>query len=347
MKTAIDALEKLARLGNGDAYGNSKGNDIAIAALAQIKREEAQTAEPVTFDMLAHLARQKAFSEKTFGPGTRTKGVVDHIRKELLEIEASPSDLTEWIDVVILGLDGAWRAGGSPEDIVRVLVAKQTKNEGRAWPDWRTAPLDKAIEHVRKDDTAQTVGWIERDSFDKAVAHLDCDGRNLPDGTKLFTHPAPPTSADPVVKPLSAERGALIAELRGITPIDIDYSDMAELADRAADMLAADAQAVATLQAECDTITELNHAQWLALENVRTLAARRRKEEWAQHMLGFCDVAGNAIKTLRAAHQVAQQVAVPQVCPHCSHEQTTMSVDCGNCGNVYEAASQPPQRDKL
>jgi len=30
---ARDALEKLARLGNGDSYGNSVGNEIAIKAL--------------------------------------------------------------------------------------------------------------------------------------------------------------------------------------------------------------------------------------------------------------------------------------------------------------------------
>ena len=35
----VEALEKLARLGNGDSYGNSIGNDIAIAALAKAKGE--------------------------------------------------------------------------------------------------------------------------------------------------------------------------------------------------------------------------------------------------------------------------------------------------------------------
>lgn len=33
----VEALEKLARLGNGDSYGNSIGNDIAIAALAKAR----------------------------------------------------------------------------------------------------------------------------------------------------------------------------------------------------------------------------------------------------------------------------------------------------------------------
>lgn len=107
----------------------------------------AQPQEP--FDFHAHLARQAAWSANTFGPGPRTKGVCDHIRKELLEIEADPLDLREWIDVVILGLDGAWRCGGTPDQIIAGIVAKQAKNEGRTWPDWRTADPDKAIEHDR------------------------------------------------------------------------------------------------------------------------------------------------------------------------------------------------------
>jgi hypothetical protein len=37
---AVDALEKLARLGNGDYYGNSEGNTIARAALADMKGEQ-------------------------------------------------------------------------------------------------------------------------------------------------------------------------------------------------------------------------------------------------------------------------------------------------------------------
>jgi hypothetical protein len=101
------------------------------------------------FDFRAHLQRQREFSEKTFGPGARTKGVIDHIRKELNEIEHDPSDISEWIDVVILGLDGAWRAGFAPEQIIEALVAKQDKNEARTWPDWRTMSPDKAIEHDR------------------------------------------------------------------------------------------------------------------------------------------------------------------------------------------------------
>ena len=97
----------------------------------------------------AHIERQRAWSLATFGPGPRTAGVLDHIRKELAEIAAAPDDLSEWVDVIILALDGAWRAGHEPQQIIDAVVAKQTKNEAREWPDWRTAAPDKAIEHVR------------------------------------------------------------------------------------------------------------------------------------------------------------------------------------------------------
>lgn len=104
------------------------------------------------FDFRAHLERQRDWSANTFGPGVRTKGITDHIRKELGEIEAAPHDIEEWIDVVILALDGAWRAGAYPDQIISVLAGKQAKNEQREWPDWRTQPENKAIEHDRRAD---------------------------------------------------------------------------------------------------------------------------------------------------------------------------------------------------
>ncbi len=103
-----------------------------------------------TFDLVAHITCQIKFSKATFGSWGRVAGVLDHIRKELAEIEADPGDLEEWIDVVILALDGAWRAGHSPQEIAAALKAKQAKNEAREWPDWRTADPDKAIEHRRE-----------------------------------------------------------------------------------------------------------------------------------------------------------------------------------------------------
>jgi hypothetical protein len=104
------------------------------------------------FDILAHLARQCEFSARTFGPGPRVEGVTDHIAKELIEVRESGGSLAEWVDVIILAFDGAWRSGATPQQIIDAMVAKQTKNEGRVWPDWRTAPAGKAIEHDRSID---------------------------------------------------------------------------------------------------------------------------------------------------------------------------------------------------
>lgn len=112
-------------------------------------------------DLAQHLLRQMAFSHATFGPGARTEGVTDHIRKELDEVIESGGSPSEWVDVVILALDGLTRAiafgavayRGYPEEAadlaVRLILAKQAKNEARTWPDWRTAPKDRAIEHER------------------------------------------------------------------------------------------------------------------------------------------------------------------------------------------------------
>ena len=98
---------------------------------------------------IEYIYRQMAFSQKTFGPGTRTKGIIAHIRKELDELEENPTDVYEWADVIILALDGAWRTGHRPNAILNALIHKQEINETRTWPDWKTVGEDEAIEHVR------------------------------------------------------------------------------------------------------------------------------------------------------------------------------------------------------
>lgn len=132
-------------------------------------------------DLIAHLTRQAAFSRATFGPGPRTKGVIDHLKKEFKEIVAEyerpvtaktyddnvarakhSAAADEWTDVAILGLDGLLRAISAAhpdwtfdrvaEEAALKIVAKQGKNELRDWPDWRTMSADSAIEHDRSKD---------------------------------------------------------------------------------------------------------------------------------------------------------------------------------------------------
>lgn len=102
-----------------------------------------------------YLEERAAWSIETFGPldhqrDTRAAAISDHIRKELLEIERSPHDLEEWIDVISLALDGALRcAGAAATEILPALVEKLEKCKARTWPNWRTHPPGHAVEHVR------------------------------------------------------------------------------------------------------------------------------------------------------------------------------------------------------
>lgn len=102
-----------------------------------------------TFDLATFIREKNEWSEKTFGPGKRTGGVIAHIRSELTEIEANPEDVVEWIDVILLAFDGAYRAGHSPQAVVKALVEKQLKNTRRQWPDWRTKSQDEFSSHVK------------------------------------------------------------------------------------------------------------------------------------------------------------------------------------------------------
>lgn len=122
-----------------------------LLKLARERREEAERVSnaPVTFDLIQHLRRQWAFSQRTFGPGPRTSRVLEHIRKELSEVEAAPEDPIEWADVLLLTFDGAMRAGHSPEAICQALIRKLAINEQRTWPDWRTADPTRPLEHIR------------------------------------------------------------------------------------------------------------------------------------------------------------------------------------------------------
>ena len=95
---------------------------------------------------IQYLREQREWSRETFGTGRRTNGLIDHIKKELIEISDNPTDLFEWIDVVTLALDGAWRAGWSENSIYEALWRKLTINKNRQWniPDCE----DKAVEHI-------------------------------------------------------------------------------------------------------------------------------------------------------------------------------------------------------
>lgn len=102
------------------------------------------------FDLVEHLDRQYVFSMCTFGPGDRLAGNIAHIRKELVEIEANPTDVMEWADLILLAFDSALRQGFEPADIVAAIAVKQAINEHRWWPDFRQVPDGTPIEHIQE-----------------------------------------------------------------------------------------------------------------------------------------------------------------------------------------------------
>lgn len=134
-------------------------------ACVEAERGDAPPREP--FDCATFFDAKAAWSRETFGPANRYDGVVAHIRKELDEILAQPDDLEEWVDVVLLAMDGAWRsAGAHGERFVAALTAKDAKNRARTWPDWRTLAPDTISEHVKP---AHPVG-PERPGWDAAAS---------------------------------------------------------------------------------------------------------------------------------------------------------------------------------
>lgn len=107
---------------------------------------DSEKARPPTFDFLAHLRRQFDLCERTFGPESRCDGFV-HVVKPWNELWGDPTDGSDWIDVMLAAIDGAWRTGFTPEQIVSALQEQQLMNESRT--DWRTSDPDKTIEHDR------------------------------------------------------------------------------------------------------------------------------------------------------------------------------------------------------
>lgn len=117
-----------------------------------------------------YMSHASVWSYQTFGPGPRTLGVVAHIRKEIAEIEDEPEYLSEWADLVILALDGCWRAminwddpsdgPGSrqwhdvEDDILDLLFCQTDERDTSNWPDFES--IHELLSEIKSPET-----WIE------------------------------------------------------------------------------------------------------------------------------------------------------------------------------------------
>lgn len=87
------------------------------------------------------------FSDKAFGVGKRSVGITEHLKKEINELELDPNDPFEWVDVILLGMDGLRRLGYTPEQITNFLEEKFNINKKRIWPSSKDENL--ALTHKK------------------------------------------------------------------------------------------------------------------------------------------------------------------------------------------------------
>lgn len=93
------------------------------------------------------------WSEDTFGKNDEQRGpnastICEHIRKELEEVLVDPRDLTEWVDIILLAMDGYHRYGGRSIHID--LEKKQAVNYMRKWPDPAQRKPGEITEHIKE-----------------------------------------------------------------------------------------------------------------------------------------------------------------------------------------------------
>ena len=100
------------------------------------------------FDLARFFDEKAEWSRGEFGE--EYEGVLDHMAKEFKEVTEKPFDLEEWVDIVLLAMDGACRhAGATGSEFVVALVAKQQKNRARRWLKSRE---DGVMEHDRSEE---------------------------------------------------------------------------------------------------------------------------------------------------------------------------------------------------
>lgn len=101
-------------------------------------------------ELIEFIQEHRRWALPIFGEGLRTKSITNHIRKELGEIETEPFFLEEWVDVLILALEGAWRTGATEEEIVAALWSKLRIIQKRTYI--LPADEDAPMEHDRTHD---------------------------------------------------------------------------------------------------------------------------------------------------------------------------------------------------
>lgn len=78
------------------------------------------------------------WSDETFGADRGPEGPLNHLKEEIAEIIADPSDAFEFADAFMLLLDAARKAGFNTDDLLYYGEAKLKINKQRTW-----SPVDE------------------------------------------------------------------------------------------------------------------------------------------------------------------------------------------------------------
>lgn len=125
---------------------------IGVGYLIRYRETVWDTPHTQDYSFVSYVREHAEWSFQTFGPSSRedTERLCRHIEKELQEIRDNPMDDEEWVDVIILAIDGALRSGALPIGLANTLQRKQKKNFERTW----NVPADplQPIEHHRMEE---------------------------------------------------------------------------------------------------------------------------------------------------------------------------------------------------
>ena len=136
-----------------DIFGVSRARVAAIAKAHGLVRKPGRRRNTRAMKPIADFFDAKvAWSIATFGPGDRAAGLIAHIDDEIhREIAANPADIGEWIDVILLAMDGAARcAGADGTEFARALVERHERNTRRRWPPPGSVPADEPTNHIEE-----------------------------------------------------------------------------------------------------------------------------------------------------------------------------------------------------
>ena len=159
-KNAEECLDLLQCLPNFFFKWQRREHNSECDAMCTLEIEDAiNESQMETFHEKVHFKedfsdlyyRHANWSRKTFGPDSERGaiGPLNHLEKEIKEVQEAPGDIYEYVDCLLLVMDASRRAGFDQKQLIHAAYQKLEENKNRSWPDWKTSSLDNPMEHIR------------------------------------------------------------------------------------------------------------------------------------------------------------------------------------------------------